>query len=138
MRILAVDYGQKNIGLALSDETGVLARPWRVLAHVSRPVNAALVAQLAQEQGVSQILVGVSYDEEGNPNHAGRVALNFMEELKTQTGLPVQAWDESLTTQDARAARLASGASRKRRAGHLDDVAAAILLQGYLDSRGQA
>ncbi len=136
MRILAVDHGQKNIGLAISDETGMLARPLMVLAHVSRLVDAAQVSERAAAHAVEHIIVGVSYDEEGEPNPAGRRAMNFAEALRQQTELPVTLWDESLTTQDARAARIATGASRKRRAGHLDDVAAAVLLQNYLDTSG--
>ena len=134
MRILAVDHGQKNLGLALSDETGMLARPLAILAHVSKPVDAALVAERAVAHEAELVIVGVSYDEAGDPNPAGRRAMNFAEILRGQTDLPVELWDESLTTQDARAARIASGAPRKKRGGHLDDVAAAVLLQDYLDN----
>ena len=134
MRILAVDHGQKNLGLALSDETGLLARPLGIIPHLSKVLDAARVAERAAAEGAGKIIVGVSYDEAGDPNPAGRRALNFAEILRSQTDLPVELWDESLTTQDARAARLASGAPRKKRAGHLDDVAAAILLQDYLNS----
>jgi putative Holliday junction resolvase len=133
MRVLAVDHGQKNLGLALSDETGMLARPLAIIAHISKIVDAAQVAESAAIHCAEQIIVGVSYYEDGDPNPAGRRAINFAEILRQQTELPVELWDESLTTQDARAARIASGASRKRRAGHLDDVAAAVLLQNYLD-----
>jgi putative Holliday junction resolvase len=135
MRIMAVDHGQKNFGLALSDETGALARPFAILRHVSKLLDAAAVSEQASSQGVGLIIVGVSYDEAGDPNQAGRRAINFAEALRQQTTLTVELWDESMTTQDARAARLASGAPRKKRAGHLDDVAAAILLQNYLDTQ---
>ena len=134
MRILAVDHGQKNLGLALSDETGMLARPLSILAHISKLVDAAQVAECAVVNQAALVIVGVSYDEAGDPNPAGRRAMNFAEILRGQTDLPVELWDESLTTQDARAARIASGAPRKKRGGHLDDVAAAVLLQDYLDN----
>ena len=138
MRILAVDHGQKNLGLALSDEKGMLARPIGILAHVSKLLDVAQVAARASEQNAELIIVGVSYDEAGDPNPAGRRAINFAEILRSQTDLPVELWDESLTTQDARAARIASGAPRKKRAGHLDDVAAAVLLQDYLENHPQS
>jgi len=134
MRILAVDHGQKNIGLALSDETGLLARPLGIFAHVSKALDAAQVIDIALGQEAGRIIVGVSFDEAGDPNPAGRRAMNFAAVLREQTSLPVELWDESMTTQDARAARIASGAPRKKRAGHLDDVAAAVLLQDYLDN----
>ena len=133
MRILAVDYGHKRIGLALSDETGTLARPLYVIAHVSRVVDAAQVAERAATHDAGQIVVGVSYDEDGQLNTSGHSAARFAEALRQQTALPVVLWDESLTTQDARLARLAMGVSRKKRSGHMDDVAAAMLLQNYLD-----
>ncbi|NCP88381.1 MAG: Holliday junction resolvase RuvX [Anaerolineae bacterium CG_4_9_14_3_um_filter_57_17] len=133
MKILAVDYGQKNIGLAVSDETETLARPLTILPHVSRPADCAVVLAQASVQAAAKIIVGVSYDESGAPNLAGRQALHFAEALREQTVLSVEMWDETLTTQDARAARLASGARRKNRAGHLDATAAAILLQDYLE-----
>ena len=135
MKIIAVDHGQKNIGLAISDETGLLARPMGILPHISKLLDAASIADTALRQGSGLIIVGVSYDEAGEPNAAGRRAMNFAEVLKQQTSLPVELWDESMTTQDARSARIASGAPRKKRAGHLDDVAAAILLQNYLDNQ---
>ena len=135
MRILGVDHGQKRIGLAISDETGALARPMLVLPHVSRVVDAATVAERAAALDVARIVVGASYDEDGQLNPAGRSAERFAEALRLQTSLPVLLWDESLTTQDARVARLTMGVSRKKRSGHLDDVAAAVLLKNYLDSQ---
>ena len=137
MKILAVDHGQQRIGLAISDETGTLARPLLVIKHIARLVDAATVAERASAENVAQIVVGVSYNEEGALNAAGLSAARFAEALRLQTDLPVLLWDESLTTQDAQLARLTMGVSRKKRAGHLDDVAAAVLLQNYLDSPAQ-
>jgi putative Holliday junction resolvase len=134
MKILAVDPGEKRLGLAVSDPTGTLARPLGVLKHISRLADAARVAEVARENDVELIVVGQSFDESGQPNLAGRRAANLAEALRTQTSLPVVLWDEAFTTQDARTTRLESGASRKKRAGHLDELAAAILLQSYLDS----
>jgi putative Holliday junction resolvase len=132
-RILAVDHGEKRIGLAISDESRTIATPLGVLNHVSRAMDAARVAATARERDVVLIVIGQSLDEEGAPNAAGRSARRFADALRAQTDLPLVFWDESLTTQDARAARLAMGAPRKKRGGHLDDLAAAVLLQSYLD-----
>ena len=133
MRILAVDHGEKRIGLAFSDPTATIASPLKVIAHVSRPVDAAQVAALASEHEAALILVGQSFDEDGNPNAAGRSAARFAEALKLQTEIPIRMWDESLSTQDARASRVALGVSRKKRAGHLDSIAAVVILQSYLE-----
>jgi putative Holliday junction resolvase len=64
--------------------------------------------------------------------------MRFAEALKTQTGIPVMLWEESFTTQDARSARIQMGVSRKQRSGHLDDLAATLILQSYLDANPQS
>jgi len=138
MRILAVDHGEKRIGLALSDPTATIASPLTVIVHVSRLMDAAQVAGIAAQNEVGVIVVGQSFDEEGGPNPAGRRAARFAEELTNQTTIPIEMWDESLSTQDARAARMELGISRKKRAGHQDVFAAVVILQSYLDSRHQS
>ena len=134
MRILAVDHGEKQIGLALSDPTATIASPFKVIQHTSRLMDAAQVANLAAENDAGLIVVGQSFDEEGKPSLAGRRAAKFAEALKQQTQTPVVLWDESFSTQDARAARIEMGVSRKKRAGHLDELAAVMILKSYLDT----
>ncbi len=133
MRILAVDHGEKRIGLAISDSTGTIANPLKVIEHVSRVIDAAQVAEVATQNQAELIVVGQSFDEEGRPNLAGRRAARFAEVLKAQTQIPIVLWDESFSTQDARAARVELGVSRKKRSGHLDELAAVMILQSYLD-----
>ena len=134
MRVLAVDHGEKHIGLALSDPTATIASPLKVIQHVSRLMDAAQVANLASENEAGLIVIGQSFDEEGRPNLAGRRAAKFAEALKQQTQIPIILWDESFSTQDARAARIEMGVSRKKRAGHVDELAAVIILRSYLDT----
>ncbi len=134
MRILAVDHGEKRIGLAISDPTGTIANPLAVIEHVSRPIDAAQVAEIAAGQGADLIVVGQSLDDDNKPTFEGRRAGRFAASLRQQTGLPVELWDEDLSTQAARSARLALGVSRKKRAGHLDELAATVILQSYLDA----
>lgn len=135
MRILAVDHGGKRIGLALSDPTATIASPLTVIRHISRLMDAAQVANIASENEVGLILVGQSFDEDGNPNLAGRRAAKFVDALREQTQIPVVPWDESFSTQDARATRIEMGVSRKKRAGHLDELAAVMILRSYIEAR---
>ena len=135
MRILAVDPGQKRIGIAISDPTASIANPLTVLQHISRPVDAGVIADLAAEHQAGLIVVGQSLDEQGQPTLEGRRAARLAAAIKAQTDLPVELWDESFSTSDARAARLALSAPRRRRRGHLDELAATVILQSYLDSR---
>lgn len=137
MRVLAVDHGEKRLGVALSDPTGTIANPLTVIAHVARTVDAAQVAELARVHEAGRIVVGISLGDDGQPNPAGRSAARFAEALRTQTDLPVDLWDEAFSTRTARAARVAMGVPRHKRAGHLDDLAATVILQSYLDAHPQ-
>lgn len=137
MRILAVDHGAKRIGLAISDPTGTIANPLTVIAHVARAVDAAQVADLARVHEAGRIVVGVALGDDGQPNPSGRSAARFAEALRAQTDLPVELWDEAFSTNTARAARIAMGVPRRKRAGHLDDLAATVILQSYLDAHPQ-
>ena len=134
MRILAVDPGSKRIGLAISDATGTIANPLTVLLHNSRAADAITIAEHAAAHEAGLIVIGYSLDDEGHPNLEGRRAKRLAEAIQIQTTIPVLLWDEAFTTQEARSTRLQMGVSRKKRAGHLDDLAAAILLQSYLDA----
>jgi len=134
MKILAVDPGSKRIGLAISDSTGTIANPLTVILHVSRLVDSGIVAELAASHAAGLIVIGQSFDDEGNPSFEGRRSMRFADALKTQTSIPVTLWDESFTTQAARLARIQMGAARKNRSGHLDDLAATALLQSFLDA----
>lgn len=134
MRIFAVDPGEKRIGLALSDPTGTIANPLVVLKHVSRKLDAAAIAQIARENSAGQIIVGQALDEEGQPTPQGRRAARLAAAIREQSDLPVILWDESGSTQAARSALIAMGVPRRKRRGHLDDLAATYILQSYLDA----
>jgi putative Holliday junction resolvase len=134
MRIMSVDHGEKRVGIAISDPTAAIAGPLRVVKHISRLLDAAQVASLAAENDAGLIVIGQSFDEEGLPNLAGRRAARFAEALKKQTQIPVILWDESFSTQDARTTRIEMGVSRKNRSGHLDELAAVMILRSYLES----
>jgi putative Holliday junction resolvase len=134
MRTLGIDPGDKNIGVALSDPTGTIANPLMVIRHVSRAIDAATVAELARENNVGKIIVGQSFDIDGKPNFQGRKAARLAAAIRTQTEIPVELWDEAYSTQTARSARIAMGATRSKRSGHLDELAATVILQSYLDN----
>ncbi|MFN3741539.1 MAG: Holliday junction resolvase RuvX [Anaerolineales bacterium] len=135
MRVLAIDHGEKRLGIAISDPTGTIARPLMVIQHTSRDADVAQVLALVQEYQVERIVIGISLDDPGQPNPAGRRALNFARTLKERTDLPVEMWDEAFSTQEARIARIQAGVRRKKRQGHLDEWAAAMILQSYLEAK---
>ncbi|MCP4141516.1 MAG: Holliday junction resolvase RuvX [Chloroflexi bacterium] len=133
MKILAIDPGEKNIGIAISDELGISAKPLAVIKHIQREKDTARVAEIAEEKNVELIIIGQSLDEEGRPTFTGRKSARFAKSLRAQTEIPIKLWDEFRSTQIARETRIKMGVSRKKRGGHLDDVAAAVILQSYLD-----
>jgi len=133
MRILAVDPGEKRIGLAISDPTGTIANPLTVIRHTSRLNDATRIAQMVTFHEVDLIVIGQSLDENGQPTFEGRRTCRFAGVLQTQTDTPIILWDEGFSTQDARLARINMNVSRKKRSGHLDELAATVILQSYLD-----
>ena len=135
MRVLAVDPGEKRLGLALSDPTGTIANPLTVLRHTSRPIDAAAIAEIARENEVGLIVIGESMDDENSPTPQSRRAGRLAAAIREQIDLPVVLWDEYGSTQAARSARIALGASGRRRKGHMDELAATFILQTYLDSQ---
>jgi putative Holliday junction resolvase len=135
MRILAVDPGSKNIGLAISDPTGTIASPLTILKHVSRSDDASKIIHLAVEYKAELIIVGQALDDDGVPNFEGRKAARLAGALRAQTDLQVGLWDESFSTRTAQTARRELGSPKQKRKGHMDDLAATVILQSYLDAQ---
>lgn len=134
MRILAVDPGEKRLGIAISDPTGTIANPLMVIKHIARSIDAATIAELANQHNADQIIIGLALDAEGKSTKQSRSAERLAEAVRNQTDLQVILWDESESTQIARGARIAMGVSRRKRRRHLDDLAATVILQTYLDT----
>jgi putative Holliday junction resolvase len=133
MRIICIDPGEKRIGLAISDPTGTIASPLTVLNHKSRPFDAAAITNLAQQYQVELIVIGYSLDDAGSSTPHSRRANRLADAIHQQCDVPIKMWDESFSTFEARHARIEMGTTRKKRRGHLDDLAAAVILQTYLD-----
>lgn len=125
--VLAVDPGEARLGLAISDPTGLVARPLQVITHKSRQQDARDIARTAAEHAAETIVVGVALGQDGETGPQARRALRLIEALKTETDLPIDTWDESGSTQKA--------ISLDGRKGGLDARAAAVILQEYLDAR---
>ena len=135
--VLAVDWGRKRLGLAVSDPTWTLARPLEVMTHISRRENAERILKIAQDNNVSMIIIGVTYNDNHMPTFNGRSAMRLLEEIKNSGSIPVAAWNEEGSTRAAISSRVEIGSSRKKRKGHLDSIAAAIFLQNFLDSESE-
>jgi putative holliday junction resolvase len=133
-RVMAVDPGGKRLGLAVSDPMGVIANPLTVITHVSRIIDAGVIAQLAEDHEVIVIVVGQALDDDGKAGPSARSAQRLSEAIRQQTAIAVELWDESGSTRIARSARIEMRAARHKRSGHLDELAATVILQSYLDA----
>jgi putative Holliday junction resolvase len=133
MKILAIDPGEKRLGLAISDPTATLSRPLAVIKHVSREKDAEKIIEVAHDENVNLIIVGWALDSNGEIGAQARKSERLANVIRSKCKLSVLMWDESGTTQEALRSRIALGVSRKKRKGHLDDLAASMLLQDFLD-----
>jgi putative pre-16S rRNA nuclease len=136
-RLLAVDWGERRIGLALSDETQTLAQPLTTLTRRAgkRFPMAQLLDQITRNDVVG-IIVGLPLDEAGAEGDAAHAARELADAIKRRAGeLEVTMWDERMTTARVLAAVREMGGSTRGRKADLDAMAAALLLQHYLDSR---
>jgi putative Holliday junction resolvase len=133
-RILAVDPGEKRLGLAISDPSQTIATPLTVIQHQSRAADAERILNTAKEHGAVVIIVGHSVDDEGNETRQGEKCVRLAEQIRKEGEIPVTLWDEYGSTQAAQAARRKMGVTRRKRSGHLDDLAAAVILQNFLDA----
>jgi putative holliday junction resolvase len=127
VRILGVDHGTKRIGLALSDETGTVAQSVGHVASLADVLKAASVA--------GQIVVGVPRRLDGTASEQTGRVLKFIETLKAATKLPVVGWDERLTTAQAQRVLIEGNVRRKQRKEKVDQLAAQLMLQSYLDAQ---
>ncbi len=131
-RILGVDYGSKRVGLAISDGLGITASPLEV---VPRGGVVEYVTNLAKELEVGKIVLGLPTGLGGAEGTAAEAARKLGGELGEATGLPVDFHDERFTSRMAESSLLESGMKRRQRRDKVDKVAAAIILQDYLDQQ---
>jgi putative holliday junction resolvase len=134
-RVLAIDYGRKRIGLALSDELGITAQPFAILARTNRQGDIRRLREICRANSVMQIVVGHPVHMSGEAGEMADEAVRFAARLEKELGIKVDLMDERLTSWEAQqmASEFATASGKKR--GHLDDVAAAILLREYLGGK---
>jgi putative holliday junction resolvase len=131
---LCLDLGEKRIGIAVGSFETRLPMPLDAFEHKSRKLDIEKVRQMAEEHCVTNIVIGISLQEDGTLNSMGRHSVSFGSDLEKATAIPVVYWDESLSTRDAKDLRLETGASRKNRRGHQDSLAAVIILRSYFEN----
>ncbi len=136
VRILALDVGEKRIGLAVSDPLGITAQGLGVLKRRDRQTDLAYLLNVAREYRVQQIVVGLPRHMDGREGAAAPGIMVLARELGTALGIEVTPWDERLTTAAAERVLVEADMSRRRRRQVVDQLAAVLILQNYLDFRG--
>jgi putative Holliday junction resolvase len=137
MRVLAIDVGRRRVGLAISDRSRTLARPLTTLTVA--PADAIdrvahEIAQLAaEEDGVSEIVIGMPVRLDGSPNEQTAHVTAFVAGLQARTSIPIRTADERLTSREAESRLAVSERDWRKRKLRLDAAAAAVILQDYLD-----
>ena len=135
MRTLAIDIGKRRIGVAVSDPLGMVARPVETVQSVSLNADVARVAEIARELEAELIVVGDPIHMSGDPGTMSTRAHRFGEMLAEVSGLPVDYCDERLTTVEAQRILQDSGVPPKKARQQIDAVAAAVILQSYLNTK---
>jgi putative Holliday junction resolvase len=134
-RVLGIDLGSRRIGVAVSDGLGLTAQPRSTLARHGGMRDIQSIAAAVKEAGAQRIVLGLPLDPEGNEGPAARRARDFADKLRAALDLPVDLVDESFSTVEAEAVLLAADVSRARRKQVVDKLAAAVILQRWLDAQ---
>ena len=132
--ILALDYGEKRIGMAVSDPMGILANAIDFIKRTSLKRDLDALEQIVRDRKVDRVVIGLPLNMNGTEGPMAEAVRKFAEKV-TERGMEVELWDERLSTRAAEAALLDADLSRKKRKGLRDKVAAAWFLQSYLDSQ---
>ena len=133
--ILALDFGRARIGVAISDELQLLAHPLETIPANEQP--AARVAEIVREKKIDHVVAGIPKRMNGQIGSAATEVLQFVEKLRAILPCPVVTWDERLTTVAAHRALRDAGKKTRHTRTYVDQVAAQMILQSYLDRRAQ-
>jgi putative Holliday junction resolvase len=131
---MGLDVGDKTIGVALSDELGVTAQPFQTLKRKGHAEDLRTIRRIVDERGVSAVIVGLPKNMDGTIGRQARRVMSFAERIEAALDVPVVHWDERLSTVAAERILIQGDVSRAKRKKHVDKLAAAVILQGYLDS----
>ena len=133
-RILGLDFGEKRIGVALSDELGITAQGQPTIEVKSARDSLSQLRSLLDKYNISRIIIGLPKNMDGSLGPKSEETLHFSDRLREQTNIPITLWDERLTTKMAEQSMLEGDLSRAKRKRRIDMISAQLILQSYLDS----
>jgi len=133
MRILGIDYGSKRLGLAMCDELGLTAQALTTITRKNRERDLKEIETVIKQYNVETIVVGYPLRLDGTEGIQCEKVNRFVDILESRFSLPIVKWDETLSTKEAEQILIEANINRKKRKDVVDKIAAAIILQGYLD-----
>jgi putative Holliday junction resolvase len=133
MRILGLDFGTKTIGVAVSDETGLIGQGVGTIKRTNLQQDLRELKKKIEQYHVEKIVIGLPKNMDGSLGNSAQLVFDFIEKLKKTFSIQVDTWDERLSTVEAERVLLDADMSRNKRKKVIDKVAATIILQGYLD-----
>jgi putative Holliday junction resolvase len=133
-KTLGIDYGEKRIGTALSDDLFITAQPYETVTYSSPAAAINRIKEIVENKKVMRVVVGIPLTLRGEEGHKAEEVAEFISRLQAAlAGIEIKTWDERLTTSQAEKIMIEGGASRARRKSKIDTLAAAIMLQSYID-----
>jgi putative Holliday junction resolvase len=134
-RLLALDVGERRIGVAVSDPMGVLARPLTTIVRASRQDDFRSIAQLVNEHGVERVVVGLPLSLDGTEGPQANSIRRYTEQLSQSLSVPIDFWDERYSTETASEIMRNKGKRGRKARDEIDATAAAVILQSFLDAK---
>jgi putative Holliday junction resolvase len=138
MRYMGLDYGDKTIGIAVSDELGWTAQGVETIRRTTWERDLARIRELIAQYGVTELVVGLPKNMNNTIGPRGEICIEFSQSLQETLDMPVHLWDERLTTASATRTLLEADVSRKKRKQVIDKMAAGLILQNYMDSHSNS
>ena len=135
MRLLGIDYGTRRIGLAISDATGMIARPLDTIQRTALEDDLKKIEAAIEQFQPGEIVIGLPVSMNGQSSEKTEEVINFIDKMKKSIKIPIAQWDERLTTVIGERMLIDSGVRRENRKNMIDKVAAVVILQSYLDSK---
>ena len=137
MRYLGLDLGSRTLGIAISDLTGVIATSYKIIRH-NEEYNKLVdeILKIVKEEKISDIVLGLPKNMDNTIGYKGELSISFKEKLEKKIQIPIYLQDERLTTKEAESILIKNDTSRKKRKKVIDSLAATIILQSFLDKKG--
>lgn len=133
-RILGLDIGEKRIGIAMSDPLGIIASPLTQINRTGTQPAIEAILELIGQHGIVRIVAGLPYSNDGSKGKQAELVGSFLKKLSERLDIPLETWDERFTTVAARDKMIEAGIGREKGKGKIDAIAAAVILQDYLDT----